>query len=97
MLAHDDLQAIKEIVGESTKTIETSLRKEIQDVQTSLHGEMQSLEAMIQKELKPMKKDMKYIKKTLDVAIEHFDRTDVSFEKRLVKIENKLSMSHQVA
>lgn len=43
--------------------------------------------------LKPIKKDLKYLKKTLDVFIDRTDREKTKLEKRVVRIENHLNIS----
>ena len=37
--------------------------------------------------LKPIKKDIRYIKKTIDLVIKNYDEADVAISKRVAKIE----------
>lgn len=39
------------------------------------------VERVVDKRLKPVKKDLRYVKKTLDVAIKMFDENDVKLDK----------------
>lgn len=50
------------------------------------------LDVRLKKELKPIKKDLSYIRKTLEVAIGRFDETDVDHEKRIKRIEDALPL-----
>lgn len=46
----------------------------------------------LDKALKPVKKDLRYIKKTIDVLIDRTDREDVALQKRVTKIEEHLQI-----
>lgn len=43
--------------------------------------------------LKPIKKDLKYIKKTLDIVVQKYDEGDVKLERRLRKVEDNLNIA----
>ncbi len=50
----------------------------------------EKIDGRLKKELRSIKNDINYIRKTLSVSIARFDETDVSHEKRLKKIEDHL-------
>jgi len=52
----------------------------------------EKLEQKFEQKLKPIKRDLSYVKKTLSVAIRRFDETDVNHEKRISKIEDTLRL-----
>jgi len=52
----------------------------------------EEIDEKLDKKLKPIKRDISYLKKTLSIAIRRFDETDVNHERRIVKIENHLGL-----
>ncbi len=43
--------------------------------------------------LKPIKKDLKYLKKTIDIVVQKYDEGDVKLERRLRKVEDHLGFA----
>ena len=58
-------------------------------IATRLEPVLNRLEAL-EKGQKKQGKQLTSIKKTLDVAIDHFDRRDIKVQKRVSRIENHL-------
>lgn len=79
MLTKTDLQQIREVVREEVdERLEVKLEEK--------------LEEKLDKKLKPIKRDLNYVKRTLSVAIKRFDETDVNHERRIGNIENHLGL-----
>lgn len=47
----------------------------------------------IKKELRKQGKDIKYLRKTLDVVIDHFDKRDVKMQKEIDQIKQRVGLS----
>ncbi len=45
--------------------------------------------------LKPIKKELKYLRKTSNLIIENYEEEDTSLKKRVKKLENHLGLSTQ--
>lgn len=73
MLTKSDLQAIQTIVKTETESVKVDLRAEFKET--------------IIKELKPVKKDIKKIKRDVDTMIDFFDKEDVRLRERVEKLE----------
>ncbi|GEM_PF-1844425 len=53
------------------------------------------VEPLLERRLKPIQKDLKYIRKTVDVIITSFDRRATNLEKKVKKIEEHLDLPTQ--
>jgi len=51
-----------------------------------------SLDKKLDIKLKPIRKDLGYLRKTVDILIDRTDREDMSLKKRVVKIEEHLQI-----
>ncbi len=49
----------------------------------------------LDKKLKPVKKQLAYLAKTLDIAINMFNKDDIKLEKRVKFIEDHLGIQHK--
>ncbi len=48
----------------------------------------------VKKDISSLKKNMRYVKKTMDVMIDLFDRQDIRLNKRVEKIEAHLGLQN---
>jgi hypothetical protein len=56
-------------------------------------GTLETSVDKLAKEQKKQGKQLTSIKKTLDIAIDHFDKGDIKLQKRISKIEDNLGLS----
>lgn len=50
------------------------------------------IDSRLDTKLKPIKKDLKYLRKTTDIIVKNYDEGDVKLSRRLKRIENHLSL-----
>jgi hypothetical protein len=62
--------------------------------------DLQKISEIVKAETDPIKKvqksqgkDIKYLKKTLDVAIDHFDKRNVKMQKEIIAIKHHIGIS----
>lgn len=55
-------------------------------------SEIDQIGEVVEKTLKPIKKDLKYLRKTVDLVVKNYDEGDARLERRLTKIEQHLSI-----
>ena len=100
MLTKQDLNQIKEIIQDNNKEI----RKEIQDSATELRQEFKKdiqgsaeniktelrneIDLKLNKHLKPIKRDIKKIKKDQNLIIKFFNEDQLKLQARVEKLEN---------
>jgi len=60
---------------------------------TDLNQIGQVVDEKLDKKLKPIKKDLKYLKKTLDIVVENYDENDVRLERKIKKIETHIGLT----
>ena len=53
------------------------------------------LEAKLEQKLKPIKKELRYIKKTVDIIAKNYDEGDVKLDTRVKKIEQRLAITEK--
>lgn len=106
MLTKDDLALIRKVVREevetevkdSSRTLETQIiksRMEQQREMGELDDRMKNVEIRVdglRKYVKDVKKDVKYIKKTLDVAIKVFNEEHTKLAKKVKRTEDHLDL-----
>jgi len=51
------------------------------------------IETVVAKHLKPVKKDLRWLKKTVDIVARNYDEEDVKLGRRVTKIEKHLGLS----
>ena len=89
---------VKTEVKDSTRTIENQIRlsrMQVQNEINELDDRMKNVEIRVDgmaKDTKTVKKDVSYLKKTLDVFIDRTDREETKLEKRVTRVENHLSI-----
>ncbi len=50
------------------------------------------IDSKLDTRLKPIKKDLRYVKKTVDIIVKNYDEADVKLESRVRKIEQHLAL-----
>lgn len=78
MLTNSDLQKIGNVVDER-------LKKELDPIKKEL--------IPIKKQLNKQGKDIKYLRKTLDLVIDHFDNRDVKNRMEMDKIKQHIGLT----
>lgn len=51
------------------------------------------VEKKLDSKLKPIKKDLRYLKKTVDLVVKNYDEEDVKLGKRVSKIEEHIGLT----
>ena len=51
------------------------------------------MEEKLEKKLKPIKKDLRYLKKTVDIIAKNYDEEDVRLDRRVRKIEAHIGLT----
>ncbi len=93
-LTKSDLKQIKEVVGNVVdERLEVKLEEKFDQFEIKLeHKFDQKLETKLEKKLKPIKKDLNYIRKTVDILVKDYDERDVKLSKRVDRIGLHLSL-----
>lgn len=52
----------------------------------------EKLDETLDKKLKPIKKDLSYLKKTIDVLVKRTEEANVKLERRVKRIQNQLAI-----
>jgi len=53
------------------------------------------LEEKLESKLKPIKKDLRYIKKTVSIIVKNYDEADVKLDRRVGRIKGHLGLASQ--
>lgn len=51
------------------------------------------VEQKLEKKLKPIKKDLRYLRTTVDIIVKNYDEADVKLERRVKKIEEHVGLT----
>lgn len=60
-------------------------KNDLSQIRDVVHEEVDTL-------LKPIKKDLRYLKKTVDIVVKNYDEADVKLERRVKKIEEHIAL-----
>ena len=100
MLTKSDLSQIRKVVREETEVESNSLKSELTSEVKLMRMRLESRLETIENKLKDsdiklgnVEKDLKYVKKTIEVMIKRFDEDDAALRKRVEKIEEHLNLS----
>ena len=52
----------------------------------------QVIDEKLDNKLKPIKKDLRYLRKTVDLVVKNYDEGDVRLERKVKKIEDHLGL-----
>ena len=55
----------------------------------------EEVDVVVEGKLKPIKKDLKYLKKTVDIIVKNYDEGDVKLERKVRKIEQHLALPNE--
>ncbi|MBU3979665.1 hypothetical protein KKE68_08300, partial [Patescibacteria group bacterium] len=72
-------------------------RKDINEIQSELgpmRKKISEIDTVIENKLKPIKKDLRYLRKTVSLIVRNYDEGDVKLERRVIKIEKHLALPH---
>jgi len=53
----------------------------------------EEVDVVVEKKLKPIKRDLRYLKKTVDIIVKNYDEADVKIERRVRKIEAHIGLA----
>ncbi len=53
----------------------------------------QVIDEKLDSKLKPIKKDLRYLKKTVDLIVINYDEGDIKLERRVKKIEDHIGLA----
>ena len=65
-------------------------KNDLSQIRVVVHEEV---DVVVEKKIKPIKKDLGYLRKTLDLTVKNFDEGDIKLEKRVRKIEEHFSLT----
>lgn len=51
------------------------------------------VEKKLEKKLKPIKKDLRYLKTTANLIVKNYDEADVKLDRRVTKIERNIGLA----
>lgn len=71
-------------------------KSDLNQIRGVVHEEVEIVvDERLDKKLKPIKKDLKYLKKTVDIIVKNYDEADVKLERRVRKIEQHLMLPNE--
>lgn len=65
-------------------------KSDVSQIRNVVHNEV---ETALEEKLKPVKKDLKYIKKTVGLIAKNYDEGDVKLSRRVKRIEEHLNLT----
>ncbi|OGH20144.1 MAG: hypothetical protein A3D74_02470 [Candidatus Levybacteria bacterium RIFCSPHIGHO2_02_FULL_37_13] len=69
-------------------------KSDLNQIRGVVHEEVDVImEEKLEKKLKPIKKDLRYLKKTVDLTVKNYDEGDVRLERRVKKIEAHIGLT----
>lgn len=86
MLTRNDLELIRQIMREEITGIQRNVPQMIEN------GIKKTVPQMIEKALKPIKRDIKSLKRGQDIIISFFDRDSLELRSRVDRIERHLKL-----
>ncbi len=94
-LTKSDLSQIRGVVSEEVGGAEKRLEQKLgEKLEQKLEEKLEKkLEQKFEQKLKPIKKDIRYIRKTVDLIAKNYDEGDVKLNRRVRKIEQHLAIS----
>ncbi|OGH44442.1 MAG: hypothetical protein A3J14_03250 [Candidatus Levybacteria bacterium RIFCSPLOWO2_02_FULL_37_18] len=91
MLTKTDLKQIEGIVqGVVRNETRQIIQQELEPIRKETRQIIQQELEPIRKDTKTLKRDMRYVKKTIDIMVRMFNEDDVKLRKRVEKIEDHL-------
>ncbi|HSW47622.1 MAG TPA: hypothetical protein VLG67_00935 [Candidatus Saccharimonadales bacterium] len=109
MLTKNDLEKISDLLKGETNPIKvnvTELSSGVAELSSGVNelssgvaelssgvAELKSGVVELRKEFKKQGKDIKYLRKTLDLAIDHFDNRDIKLRKEIDQIKQHVGMT----
>lgn len=69
-------------------------KSDLSQIRGVVHEEVDVVvEEKLENKLKPIKKDLRYLKKTVDLIVKNYDEADVKLERRVRKIEDHIGLT----
>ena len=104
MLTKSDLSQIRKIIREEVetevsdakKTLESLIRISKLEIKSSINDvddRLKNVEIgvdMLEKDMKNVKKDLKYLKQTANLIIKNYEEEDIKLQKKVTRIEEHL-------
>ena len=71
-------------------------KSDLNQIRGVVHEEVDVIvEEKLENKLKPIKKDLRYLKKTVNIIVKNYDEADVKLERRVRKIERHLALPEE--
>ncbi len=69
-------------------------KTDLSQIRGVVHEEVDVVvEEKLEKKLKPIKKDLRYLRTTVDLIVKNYDEADVKLERRVRKIEHHVGLA----
>lgn len=69
-------------------------KTDLNQIRGVVHEEVDVVvEEKLESKLKPIKKDLRYLKKTVDIIVRNYDEADVKLQRRVKKIETPIGLT----
>ncbi|MEK7573510.1 MAG: hypothetical protein AAB531_03725 [Patescibacteria group bacterium] len=71
----------------------TLTKSDLNQIRTVVHEEVNGVvDEQLETKLKPIKKDLRYIRKTVEIITKNYDEGDIKLDRRVRKIEQHLAL-----
>ena len=84
MLTKTDLKQIRGVVHEEVDVV---VENKLKPIKTDINQIGNVVDEKLDYKLKPIKKNLRYLKKTVDLIVKNYDEGDVKIERRVRKID----------
>ncbi|EKD58213.1 MAG: hypothetical protein ACD_57C00001G0002 [uncultured bacterium] len=86
-------QKLDEKLQPIKQDIESALDRKLDEKLRPIKGELGDI---VEKQLKPIKRDVRHIRRVLDETIVHFDQRVTTLEKKVDRAEDHLHLPHSI-
>lgn len=75
----------------------TLTKSDLDQIRGVVHEEVETVvDERLDEKLKPITKELRYIRKTVEIIGKNYDEGDVKLERRIRKIEQHLTLSEEI-
>ena len=75
----------------------TLTKSDLDQIRGVVHEEVETVvDERLDEKLKPITKELRYIRKTVEIIAKNYDEGDVKLDRRVRKIEQHLTLSEEI-